>query len=216
MCSNMLLLLRTLEQKQPPKKINLKCYFVGRLLFEEVYMQTFRSFPIYFFSSFDSLFHTLPPLSLTLTRIWRFQFLPSFRASPKPLVPSWHSALPVNRQTAVKHSPPSSERSLLGACDCERIIYTYSAVTDGRRCLSLSMCSKASCVNMSSLSNVKRSCVRKESDPLTPAGQFPPAGCWETDQSDKRRPPSPSPLLLCPACRPLQDIVTLFCRVQQV
>lgn len=66
------LLLWTLEQKQPPKKTNLKCYFVGRLLFEEVYMQTFRSFPIYFFSLplTHSFIRFLPFLSLLRVSHW--------------------------------------------------------------------------------------------------------------------------------------------------
>lgn len=210
-----------IRAKTTSKKTNLKCYFCWQTsVWGSIHADVWKFPYLIFFSSFDSLFHTLPPLSLTLTRISLNKDFSSYR----PFVPrrnlwSRRDILPCQLTDSCQTQSTQFRKELVSGMWLWAD-HIHLLCCDWWQALpfSLSMCSKASCVNMSSLSNVKSSCVRKESDPLTPAGQFPPAGCWETDQSDKRRPPSPSPspLLLRPACRPLQDIVTLFCRVQQV
>lgn len=142
-------------------------------------MLRYSFFYILFFSSFFSLFHVFPLLSLTLTHLSPNKALGSYR----PFVPRrnlWSRRDILLLPLTVTQLSNTVHPVLKGVCQLHVFVSvscTYSAVTGDRRCLFLSMCSKASCVYMSSLSDVKRSSVRKEPDPLTPAAQFPPAGC---------------------------------------
>lgn len=93
-------------------------------------------------------------------------------------------------------------------------------LTASRRCLScftlrLPVCSSPP--HSLSLFNVKRSCVRKKPDLLTPAGQSPSAGCWgkkrKKDPSRYRSSAPPSLSCYLGVCRLVQDTVTLLSRV---